>query len=723
MARDWLQLAKESYTSSTAYVDANYRKKWDDALRMFQSRHPSDSKYNTESYKHRSKIFRPKTRSLVRKHEAAIAAAVFSNLDVISTSPVNEDDPGQAASAAMMKEIIQYRLTKTIPWFQIVCGGMQDAMTMGVVCSYQYWKYKEKKGEKSYQPVVDEIGNPVIDDFGQIQYTTVQDKEIIEDEPCIELWPLENVRFDPGANWTDPIKTSPYLIRMIPMYVCDLKTQMENGDSETGKKWTKLSDGQIRSAMRQENDQTRQTREQNRQDSTDTGNAPITDFEIVWVHENFIRVDGDEVVYFTLGVEFMLTEPVPLKDVYFHNERPIVIGTCMIETHKSMPESPVMIAEQLQREANEIANQRIDNVKLVLNKRYLAKRGAQIDLKSIVRNVPGSVTLVNDPNGDIREISFPDVTGSSYQEQDRLNVDYDELTGNFSQGSVMTNRKMGETVGGMGMISAAANQVTEYTIRTFIETWMERVLRQLIKLEQKYETDEVILAIAASKAQLVQKYGINQVTDELLNKDLTLTVNVGMGATDPALKVQKFVGMLGAFANIAKMQLPNVNMEEVSKELFGLGGYRDGARFTSKKDDQPNIEELQMQLQQLQQQLQQAEAFIQQNAAEEKRLERESQTKIEQENIKSLAIERKAMIDAEARIESQNIQAELEVMLARIEAIKQQQASHKDNMTKVIVEDMGNKSAEKIAGIGASAQIATTVMGKDLAPEMVRVGI
>lgn len=722
MARDWLQLAKNSYTSSTTYVDANYRKKWDDALRMFQSRHPTDSKYNTETYKHRSKIFRPKTRSLVRKHEAAIAMAVFSNMDVIATAAINEDDIAQVASAAMMKEIIQYRLTKTIPWFQIVCGGMQDAMTMGVVCSYQYWKYKEKKGEKTYQPIVDEVGNPVIDEFGQVQYTTVQEKEIIEDEPCIELYPLENIRFDPGANWTDPVKSSPYLIRMIPMYVCDLKSQMENGDAETGKKWKTLTDGQIRSAMRQENDQTRQTREQNRQDSTDTGNAPITDFEIVWVHENFIRVDGGEVVFYTLGVEFMLTEPTPLKDVYFHGERPIVIGTCMIETHKSMPESPVMIAEQLQREANDIANQRMDNVKLVLNKRYIAKRGAQIDLKSIVRNVPGSVTLANDPNGDIREISFPDVTGSSYQEQDRLNVDYDELTGNFSQGSVMTNRKMGETVGGMGMISAAANQMTEYTIRTFIETWMEKVLRQLVKLEQKYETDEVILAVAASKAQLVQKYGINQVTDELLNKDLTLTVNVGMGATDPSLKIQKFVGALGAFANVAQMQLPNVNLEEISKEIFGLAGYRDGSRFTVQKEGQPNVEELQAQLQQLQQQLQQAEQFIQQNAAEVRKAEMDNQVLLEQENIKAAAIERKAMIDNQAMLESQNIQAELEVMLARIDQIKQMQKTHKDNMTKVVVENMGNKSAEKIAGIGASAQIAKSVMDKQM-PSIVSVGV
>jgi len=607
MAKDWLQLAKNAYLSSTTYVDSNYRKKWDDAIRMFQSRHPSDSKYNTDSYKHRSKIFRPKTRSLVRKHEAAIATAVFSNLDVISTEPLNQNDQNQAASAALMKEILQYRLTKTIPWFQLVCGAMQDAMTVGVVCSYQYWKYKEIKTKELREAGIDPM-------TGETVYQEIDVTKPIEDEPCIELLPIENVRFDPGADWVNPAKSSPYLIRMIPMYVVDLKSMMDV-DGRDGKKWKKYDDGQIRSATRQENDQTKQTREQNRQSSSDTGNAPITDFEIVWVHENFFRIDGEEVVYFTLGTEYMLTDPVPLKEAYFHGERPIVIGSCVIETHKVMPDSPVSFSEQLQREANEIANQRLDNVKLVLNKRYIVKRGSQVDLKSLVRNVPGSITLANEPSGDVQEINFPDVTGSSYAEQDRLNVDYDELTGNFSQGSVMTNRKMGETVGGMGMVSAAANQITEYTIRTFVETWMERVIRQLVKLEQKYETDQVVLAIAADKAQLVQRFGINQVNDELLNQELTLNINVGMGATDPVIKLQKFIGALTAYGNVSSMQVQNLNHEEIGKEIFGLAGYRDGARFVTTQEGaspelqmaEQKIQEMGQQMQQMGQQLQMAQ--------------------------------------------------------------------------------------------------------------------
>ena len=617
--KDWLKIAKDAYAASTSYVDSNYRKKWDDALRMFQSRHPTDSKYNTEAYKHRSKLFRPKTRSLVRKHEAAVAAAFFSNQDVISTAPMNQSNKAQAASSDIMKEILQYRLTKTIPWFQLVCGAMQDAMTIGVVCSYQYWKYKEKDKDPTYEPIVDEMGLQMVDEDGLPMLNKVPQKEVIEDKPCIELIPVENLRFDPGASWIDPVGTSPYFIRMIPMYICDIKDMMESGDKETGKEWKKLTDEQIRSAGKNENDQTRQTREKSRQDSMDASNAPLTDYEIAWVHENFIRDGGEEVVYFTLGGQFLLTEPVPIKDIYFTGERPIVMGTCVIETHKVMPDSPVLMAENLQREVNEIANQRIDNVKLVLNKRYIVKRGAQVDLKSIVRNVPASITLANNPIEDVRTLEFNDVTGSSYQEQDRLNVDYDELTGNFSQGSVLTNRKMNETVGGMGMISDAANQITEYTIRTFTETWVEPVLKQLVKLEQKYETDEVVLAVAASQAKLLEKYGVSQINDELLNQELTLNVNVGMGATNPMQKLQKFVGALKAYADVSHMQVPNLDLTEAGKEIFGLAGYRDGARFTKPAQQD---QQTQMMMQQANQAIQQAKQEI---FTKEQALQKQSQ--------------------------------------------------------------------------------------------------
>jgi hypothetical protein len=93
-----LQVARDAYKSSTTYFDGNFRKQMEDALRMFQSKHPLDSKYNSDAYKYRSKLFRPKTRSVIRKNEAAAATAYFSNIDVVNVAPANEKDPQQVAS-------------------------------------------------------------------------------------------------------------------------------------------------------------------------------------------------------------------------------------------------------------------------------------------------------------------------------------------------------------------------------------------------------------------------------------------------------------------------------------------------------------------------------------------------------------------------------------------------------------------------------------------------
>ena len=41
--------------------------------------------------------------------------------------------------------------------------------------------------------------------------------------------------------------------------------------------------------------------------------------------------------------------------------------------------------------------------------------------------------------------------------QDRINLDFDELAGNFSSASVSSNRKMNETVGGMNSPSAGGS--------------------------------------------------------------------------------------------------------------------------------------------------------------------------------------------------------------------------------------------------------------------------
>jgi hypothetical protein len=610
-ADKWLSIGRSAFNQSTTYMDNNYRKQWQDSIHHFQGRHVAGSKYHKPSYKYRSKLFRPKSRAAVRNNEAAAMAAFFSNLDAVSLEPVNANNDQHVVNAEVAKQVLQMRLENDIPWFLTVMGAYQDAQVVGVVCSYQSWCYQEMASQ-ALAPVVDEAGQPMVDEDGKPLVTTVQDVRVIEDRPDVTLLPVEYIRIHPAADWRDPINSSPYVIRLVPMYVADLKARMKKPDPKTGHpRYRELTDGEIMSAVRQSYDPTRSVREQNRQDKLDNPDTSkeLFDYDICWVHEIFLRKDGEDLVFYTLGNDFRLTDPQPIEEVYFHGERPIVMGCVVIEAHKIYPNGVVGIAADVQKEINENVNQRLDNVKLVLNKRYITRRGSQVDIPSLVRNVAGSVTMATDPDGDIKILEWNDVTSSAYAEQDRLNLDFDDVAGSFSSSTIQSNRQMNETVGGMSMLRGETNLVREYGIRTFAETWAQPVLKQLLKLIQMYETDQRILTIAGEKAKQMVKYNMDVNLDEALDQELVLRVNVGMGATDPLTRLNLVLQGMRAVTEILAQPLPGLNPQEVVKEIFGRLGFPDGGRFFNFSEDniamqaQAMIQQLQQQLQEVSQQL------------------------------------------------------------------------------------------------------------------------
>jgi hypothetical protein len=562
----WLARARAAYRSSTDFVNSNFRKGWEDSIRAFNNQHPADSKYNAASYDKRSKLFRPKIRSVMRKNEAAAAAAFFSNMDVVSVSAADQSDKSQLISAEIWKEVVQYRLTRTIPWFQTVLGGIQDAQTVGVTVAHIYWHF---------------------------------DEEMEVDKPCIDLIPIENFRFDPAASWIDIVGTSAYIIHLMPMLTMDVKAKMDAGE------WKKCAITQGQGANM---DSTRIARQAGGEDPKSADNRALGDYEIAWIQRHIHRRDGKEWEFYTLGEHQVISDVVPLKEVVFHGKRPYVMGCCILEAHKTIPVGVPQLGKGLQDEINEVANSRNDNVKFALNKKWFAKRGVEVDLAGLVRNVPGGVVMMNDPINDVREITWPDVTQSAYAEQQGMDMAMDELLGNFNPAALMTAGAGNAPARNMTMLNQSTGTLVEYLIRTFVETFVQPVLRQLVLLEQAYETDRVILGIAAKNAPSLQRFGIDEVTDELLMQEITLNVNVGMGATDPTQKLQKFLTALTSFSNIVKNPTPGMNAVEVGKEIFGHLGYQDGSRFFTV--DNPQVAQLQQQVQMLNGELQKALAAV-----------------------------------------------------------------------------------------------------------------
>jgi hypothetical protein len=584
----WLQIARDAFTESSSYFDSNIRSGIERNLAHFQNKHAPGSKYFKATFKHRHKGFRPKTRSMLRKKEAALARALFSTADVVHVAAERGKDKSHKVSADINQELLQYRLTNTIPWFLTAMGAYQDASVAGVCISHQFWDYQEQSNST---PMVNgESGEPEMDDDGQPVMNNAF--KILKDTPAVELRPIENVLFSPSADWRDPVQTSPFLIDKIAMTVDEVKKMAE--PSRTSKiPWFDLTDAQLLTGVTTDYDAVRQAREGNREDSKDQ-RYTTSGFQTVWVHRNIIRKDGRDWIYYTLGIHARLSDPVPLEEEYPHlqpGERPYVIGINNIETHKVYPESLTGMSSGSQQEANEINNQRRDNVNLAMNRRYFVRRSAMIDYGSLQRNVPGGVTEMDDIKNDIRVEAPPDVTASSYEEQDRINNDFDELTGHFSSGSVNSNRKLNETVGGMDALTRDADELTEYPMLVFVKTWVEPVLKQLLRLEQRHETNKALLELMGEKLELYQQYGISDVTDAWIQGTMNLSVNVGFGATNPKQRIDKLSLGLGTVMNFVPSIAARLDGEEVLNEIFGALGYANAERFFPPVDPEAKPQE------------------------------------------------------------------------------------------------------------------------------------
>jgi len=626
---DFLKQAQNAYRESTDFLTGFVQKHWARDIDHFQSKHASGSRYLADEYRSRSRLFRPKTRSMVRRSEADCARAFFSTQDVVNVAPVDDSVEKERAGAEITGAILQYRLTKKIPWFRIVQGQYQTANVMGVCCSKQYWAFEEKVTKTGrWVPVLDPYtGEQRLDDVtGAPAMMEEETRKIVRDDLVIQPIPPENMRIHPGADWLNPIQLSPYLIYRFPMYVAQVRERSKLKDPKTGQPtWREVSPQAVAGALVDETLGLREKREGGQDRFSDQAAASPSDNEmaLVWVHENIIRRDGEDWQFYTLGTQQILSDPRPLKEVYFLDERPFTWGVGQIEAFRLFPESKVGLVFDLQVRANHLENLRLDNVFQALEPKVLVKSASNIDLRALTSSrVGGVVQVPGNPNDVVSFVRPPDVTASSYQEQNMLNLDFDDLAGQFSGSSVQSNRDLNETVGGMNLLAGGANTLGEYDLRIFAETWVEPTLTQAVKLVQRYETDLTVIALAGKQAQTWQRYNIDPMTDDLLSAELTTTVNVGIGATNPEQRLGRFMGALGSVLKIGeplvKVYGPQVvespGFEAITKEVFGLAGYKDGKRFLDFKLQESGLPpEVQQQMQAMQEQIAQLEQKLASN--------------------------------------------------------------------------------------------------------------
>lgn len=557
-----MQIALAADKQAVTFAQQHWRRNWEQNYRSFRSEYQDTSKYKSADYRHRSKIFRPKTRIASTKDVAGAAQTLFGTIDAVAIQPGDETDPLQVANAELNKALVNYRLDRTsqqnaIPWFLISMGARQDCHIAGICVSKSYWEFEE------HPTKTDESGR----------------KKRLKDKPVIDLVPPENVGLDPAASWVDPVQTGAYFYVRYPMHIQDVRKRMKDPRVP----WKAVTDNEIwTQAKVKEFDaaQVRRAREGGA-DRMDNQTATDRELDVVWVYDWFIRTADGDWNFWTLGTQHLLSDPVETEDAYpwRGGERPYRIGYGNLEAHRIVPQSPVETLRPLQQEINDITNLRLDNLKQVIQPVALVKRGKKIDTDGLKRRYP--VLFVDDPEKDVQWDRPPDSAASSFAETSRLDTDFDDLAGTFNGGSVANNRQVGETVGGMRLMAGAANAVSEFYVRLWVETWVEPVLSDVSKLEAYYEDDAKILGLAKKRANKMLKPGISEITDELLQQEVVVRVSAGVGSPDPMQKMAKTGQALEMTAKIvagskrfASGEI-KLNEKALIDEIWGSAGYRD----------------------------------------------------------------------------------------------------------------------------------------------------
>lgn len=640
--KDWVKMFKSALKASTDFQQSKLRASWSRNYRAFQNRHMNGSKYDTYRYRHRSKLFRPKTRMAVRKNNATVASALFSTEDAVSITAERASDRVQQMTARFIGAALNYRLDRSTKkagpnWFLTAVGASQDAQLTGICVSKQHWEYEEREFEVQVDAhEQDETGAFLFHPDGEpsIQTTIEKQSEIVRDRLMITLIPGEHAIIDVTADWRDPVQEGGYFGAAYPVRREDLETTLDKQAKRPkmgGGAWrTDIDLAAIMKAASPETNRSAEAVRRAREDGQDRYESRFTDQnngDIVWLIEFFYRYSGEDWHWWMLGETIMLSTPQPTRDAYPEQkgDRPYVMGVGSLESHKTHPMAPVESWQPLQQEINDVTNLTLDAQKMAISPITKIRRGRNIDFKQVQNRGPDAQVMVQEPD-DVTFEKAPGPGGEQQLQINNLNVDFDELSGTFSQGSVQTNRQLNETVGGMNLLAGSANGVTEFDLRVFAETWATPCLRQCVRLEQFYESDETVMAVAGEQAGLIilpqqqpqqggpldqlpppQQDGLppitfRQVMDNLDDAALAVRVNIGIGAHDPRQRFEKFgmgLKMTAEMTPILQASQIMPDAAELMTEGWGLLGYKDANRFfkpAPPSGPPPEVQKMQMEM-------------------------------------------------------------------------------------------------------------------------------
>jgi len=545
-----------------------------------------DGRFQTDERKYSDilgvpKLFIPKTYVNTQRIVVDILASMFSDADEIVDIKVNKEIPTD--HIRLVKTIMNHRLNgHPIDWYQEAYEGSVNAVR-NMICIYKVYPQVETETVTVQKEKTEELedGTPYK------TYVDSKQKQIKYFEPRIDSIPPEDLFFSKRATWKNYFK--------YPMCHRYKKTRSELrllGYKNIDEVGSESMDDQINDVVKYQRRQDYQT--------LFNDETEVQDQEEVWVFEiwDFLPDEdgklksgsyillGDMLRPTTVGRGWVENDLPYRFSPFEHNRPPIILGEAYPEPHRLEGKSYPQITESLQKETNAQRNQEREAVARDLRPTNYINRDANVDLLALTTKRIGGHVLGDGPGNEAMTM-FPSNNSAAILQKTQARTDNDYAETGLPpllQGGDTTSESATESQNQL----TNANKKIELVIKNLAYTAWMPVFRYLLRLEQAYETEDYIKAIAG-------KYFGPLIWDKsvpvrsIIQGDFDLQVNFSvnkqskinqyMMMMDRATAANQATGSLVQMRVLPEQKATFIDVSKIFKEMLPLIGIKKTNEF------------------------------------------------------------------------------------------------------------------------------------------------
>lgn len=425
---------------------------------------------NSQSYPHGARVFDPRIFRVIE----TIVPRLVANEPIGTFYPKGA---GEESTAMILKAMLRYDWQKT-GMFKKLVEFYKGVMIFGTGFGRTYWDFDEVEKQRMVPTEVDgrRVWSPK---------NTEKVKVVRSDNPNFEPLNIYDCFADPNATSLENMRW--FIYRRFKS-LSELKKENITRGYEYYKNLDKLEQAYNDKATnstsvsedlyyREHRRTMLQTQEFIGKDSTNQDIVILTRFtKDTWC--DIVPEYGNLVIR-------------EIENPYFHGELPIIHAVDYPYPNELYGMGEIEPIERLQRAINAVLNQRLDNVQLTLNTMWKVRKGADVDMESLISR-PGNIIQTADMDA-VNPVQIPDVTGSTFVNT----MTY--LTSALQNGSGITDFTVGlnqnsntinQTATGVRLIQQEANAQFKLKIQLLNKMVVERIANQWKDLRIQFTTND-----------------------------------------------------------------------------------------------------------------------------------------------------------------------------------------------------------------------------------------